>query len=135
MTVLRVQFLGETHPKKVEQSFISVAHLLLSSVQRLLEPLGEDPSSSLEVRTHFILCHVLKCSVKHKQPASRLLPLEKLPSRSLKCGFNSRRWRWSNKTENRRCQPPGIKLFTSSSPHQEEEEEEEALVETCRRNY
>lgn len=36
---------------------ISVAHLLLGPIQRLLDPFGEESGSSLEVRPDFVLCH------------------------------------------------------------------------------
>lgn len=58
---------------------ISVAHLLLSSIQRLLDPFGEEFSSSLEVWADLIFCHRQFSLGFSAASASRLLLLDKLP--------------------------------------------------------
>lgn len=58
---------------------ISVAHLLLGSIQRLLDPFGEDSSSSLEVWADLIFCHRQFSLGFSAASASRLLLLKKLP--------------------------------------------------------
>lgn len=59
-------------------NLISSAHLLLSSIQRLLDPFREESGSSLEVRAHLILCHLRLCLSDDTPPCaqstSRVLP-------------------------------------------------------------
>lgn len=77
-----------------------VTHLLLSSVQGLLDPLGEDSGSSLQVRAHLVVSHRhFRRWVSPLWTSSVCFLLNCTDSPRLSCDFNSRRWRWSKRQD------------------------------------
>lgn len=51
---------------------VRVCHLLLSAIEGLLDPFGQESSSSLQVRTRLVLCHRLRCAPRLRLPLSWL---------------------------------------------------------------
>lgn len=75
---------------------VPLTHLLLSSIQRLLDPFGEESSPSLEVRANLVFSHGHLFPARLSSPSTVLLP----SAASSNClllsdDFNSRRRRWS----------------------------------------
>lgn len=88
---------AETSPR-----FMSLSHLLLSSIQGLLDPFGEDPGPSLEVRTRFVLCHVSPFGFSGFTLSERTSPFRVLPLENLRLQLKA-----AEVEQQRECQDAG----------------------------